>query len=481
MTMHQQRTRKFRNSKLFTERLEDRTLLDAGFGFEVIGPDLFFTVTGSPFADTITLAPAGGIGDYAFSCVYNDPVTGVTVMAGSVTVGDIALAQLITGKPFAGLKVDGDTGNDSIDASAITNARTFLNGQGGNDVLVGSFQSDVLDGGAGDDYLAGGLGNDILMGGTGNDYLEGEAGKDQLSGNAGNDFLVADNADTLLSGGTGGELLALGGDGLVFGPTTTAGVNVINSDFEYILGTMFNDKINSTPYVGGGEFAGFGTYVDGDAGNDVLTGSAFDDVLIGNIGNDVIEGQGGADWMLGDAGTDTLSYANSPAGVTVNLSTGDAFGGHATGDFFSDFENLTGSNLSDTLTGDEVGNVILGLGGNDIITGLAGNDVLDGGTGNDVLEGNLGNDRLIGGIGNDIVDGGIGADTIVVDYNHGLNMLDQHFGGAGKDTFEFQNMFTGISLDPVKVAAVEKYMDDLADLGQTDWDPTSDNPFKYLS
>ena len=163
------------------------------------------------------------MGDYAFSCSYTDPILGATVMAGTVTVGEISLAQLITGKSFAGLKVDGDTGDDYIDASAVTNARTFLNGEGGNDWIIGSIQADVIDGGAGSDALFGLAGNDVLMGGAGNDYLEGGAGADKQSGGAGSDYVVGDNADTLLSGGTGGETFASGGDWLdLDSPTTTA-------------------------------------------------------------------------------------------------------------------------------------------------------------------------------------------------------------------------------------------------------------------
>ncbi|HCM46734.1 MAG TPA: hypothetical protein DIS98_04270, partial [Colwellia sp.] len=66
----------------------------------------------------------------------------------------------------------------------VSNNTLYLDGQAGDDVLIGGDGGDVLSGGSGDDYLSGGEGNDFLIGGTGKDtfvWLEGDSGVDHVS------------------------------------------------------------------------------------------------------------------------------------------------------------------------------------------------------------------------------------------------------------------------------------------------------------
>jgi Ca2+-binding RTX toxin-like protein len=350
-------------------------------------------------------------------------------------------------------------------------------------------QDSTLNGGAGDDVLIGGAGNDILHGGTGDDYLNGGGGVNQLYGDEGNDLLIGTNHDAVLSGGTGGEtdfpsplpVTGFYGDVLMLshsdGPST-----VVNTDFERIYGSDFGDVIDSSGFTGGGAFAGRGVTVFGGSGNDSITGSIYNDELHGGAGNDTIEGLAGADTLDGGSGNNTLSYEHSPAGVNVSLLAHSASGGDAAGDVFTNFQNITGSQYSDVLMGDNEANVLIGLGGNDYLIGLAGNDTLVGGTGNDTMEGGAGDDTLIVGGGANIVDGGPGNDRIELDYNNGLNVNAQLFGGPGIDTFVFHHMYSTIEgteqLDPARVAAVEAYMGTLRNLNHTDWDPGTE-PLEY--
>lgn len=64
--------------------------------------------------------------------------------------------------------VHGGDGNDTLDGSAAGIGIT-LNGDAGNDSLVGSSSADTINGGAGDDTITGGQGRDVLSGGGGND------------------------------------------------------------------------------------------------------------------------------------------------------------------------------------------------------------------------------------------------------------------------------------------------------------------------
>ncbi|WP_200935875.1 PQQ-dependent sugar dehydrogenase, partial [Methylobacterium sp. Leaf117] len=63
----------------------------------------------------------------------------------------------------------GTAGNDVIDLSSRGTRPQLVNGQDGNDTIIGGSGSDTLNGAAGNDVLTGGLGADSLTGGTGSD------------------------------------------------------------------------------------------------------------------------------------------------------------------------------------------------------------------------------------------------------------------------------------------------------------------------
>jgi len=67
-------------------------------------------------------------------------------------------------------RINGFTGNDTIDATGAT-AGHSLNGGEGHDLLIGGAGNDTLLGGVGDDRLLGGGGNDFLVGGAGADVF----------------------------------------------------------------------------------------------------------------------------------------------------------------------------------------------------------------------------------------------------------------------------------------------------------------------
>ncbi|HRN67634.1 MAG TPA: Ig-like domain-containing protein [Promineifilum sp.] len=109
-------------------------------------------------------------------------------------------------------------------------------------------------------------------------------------------------------------------------------------------------------------------------GDDQINAVAGNDVLKGGAGNDIHNGGSGADRIIGGTGKDTASYADSAAGVNINLFTGIIGGGDATGDSLVSIEHLIGSNAADTLIGDTRDNMLTGAGGSDSLTGGLGND-----------------------------------------------------------------------------------------------------------
>ena len=98
--------------------------------------------------------------------------------------------------------------------------------------------------------------------------------------------------------------------------------------------------------------------------------------------------------MDGGNGTDWVSYQESDAGVTVDLTEGTGEGGHAQGDDISNVENITGSDYRDVLEGDSSVNILQGLDGDDELRGNGGDDVLEGGSGADQMDGGTGFDAV---------------------------------------------------------------------------------------
>jgi Ca2+-binding RTX toxin-like protein len=223
------------------------------------------------------------------------------------------------------------------------------------------------------------------------------------------DFLFGDGAANRLEGGAGDDRLSGRG-----GPDQLIGGR--GTDTVTYMGAPSAVEVDLAAGIGRGGFA------EGDtlAGIENLTGTASGDRLFGNgdsntlkgeQGDDLLTGRQGGDRLIGGAGTDTASYADSSAGVSVNLASGVAAGGSAQGDVLTGIEGLKGSGHSDQLVGDDGANPLSGLAGSDRLSGLAGGDTLDGGAGSDRLYGNAGDDTLAGGRGSDLLFGGRGEDT----------------------------------------------------------------------
>src|SRR5437763_15232936 len=206
--------------------------------------------------------------------------------------------------------------------------------------------------------------------------------------------------------------------------------------------------------------------LNGQGGDDVLTGADTNDILSGGDGNDRLIGAKGTDLMSGGAGNDTLVWNNGDGSDRMN------------GDAGNDVTEVNGSStLGDTFTlAPESGGVkfqrtnlvpftldtaterfqVNGLGGDDSVTaqdgvgaatllsvdggpgadtvvGSDGPDLIVGGEGNDVLNGGGGDDRIVGGPGSDTLNGGAGDDTLVWHHGDGADPIN---GDAGSDDVE---------------------------------------------
>ncbi|WP_271078640.1 calcium-binding protein [Aurantiacibacter sp. MUD61] len=195
------------------------------------------------------------------------------------------------------------------------------------DTLIGDSQHNVLDGGASDDTISGGSGNDTLIGGTGRDTLNGNAGSDTVSYRHSNSGVTVD-----LTAGT-----ASGGE--AHGDSFTS--------IESIEGSSHSDDLRARAATG--KLAGLG-------------------------GSDILRASTGAIAFDGGEGIDTVDYADSTAGVYVNLGSGTGSGGWAAGDTYSSIEQVIGSNFGDTIHGTDESERFQAGAGNDYMYGKGGDD-----------------------------------------------------------------------------------------------------------
>jgi len=378
--------------------------------------------------------------------------------------------------------LDGGEGNDTNSFEGIgsgVTASVAADGTGtaaygqvnetftGIENLTGSDNDDVLIAtGAAANTIIGGLGDDFISGGGGADITDGGEGVDTVSfADIGSEVSVSVDET-----GTGtAQYIATSGAEIV---DTVANFEIFEGregDGDTIDVSSFGtgvriDLDTNTPTPGPATQDG----VVEVAGETVLTltdfenivGTDFDDTLLGNnefnvidggAGNDAIHSFGGADVLDGGEGVDTLLLTATPAGTVVTLDetgSGTVQINGADADVFSNFENVSGSNV-----GDDVITIIAGGGGTDILdggegndtnsfegigfdvvasladgtasygpvnetftnfenlTGSANNDTLTGDDLDNVLDGSAGDDTLVGGLGDDTLIGGEGSDT----------------------------------------------------------------------
>jgi Ca2+-binding RTX toxin-like protein len=201
-------------------------------------------------------------------------------------------------------QVNGYRGNDTIDASALTDP-VYLFGERGDDVLIG---------GTGDDTIFGGPGNDVLFGGDGHDWLSGMDGDDTLFGGDGDDTLIGWLGADVMDGGEGSDLYMVdaldlindsgrtGYDRAQIYQASGVALNLSGwSGIERVNGYRGNDTIDASALTDP-------VYLFGERGDDVLIGGAGHDTLLGGPGDDSLDGGTGNDFLVGGAGADHFIF-----------------------------------------------------------------------------------------------------------------------------------------------------------------------------
>jgi Ca2+-binding RTX toxin-like protein len=256
-----------------------------------------------------------------------------------------------------------------------------------------------------------------LVGTGGSDHLVGTPARDVIVGRAGDDVIEGrGGADLICGGGDADELRGGAGDDALRGGADRSGADVT------------------------------GTFLVGD----ILLGGAGDDLLAGGYDDRSVQTR---------RRPDTVSWADSPRGVVVDLTGGTASGFGA--DMIQPETRLRvqGSPFADQITGSPGPDVIAGEEGDDLISagdgadqvfteratlrvGTVGDaDLVNAGPGPDLVSSQAGQDRVRGGEGDDFLEAYSPAPTSVLagagDDYVAQDLVDtpgaQTSGGTGAD------------------------------------------------
>ncbi len=415
----------------------------------------------------------GGTGDDRLDASYS---TGNNTLNGDAGE-DILIAYFSTGNNL----LSGGTGNDSLSVSGYYSIERNVG------ILYAS-GSNTLNGDAGDDRLDASFstGNNTLNGGTGNDTLNAETsfGNNLLNGGDGNDsFYVrtpyaSDYVSTqypalsslvtqTVDGGIGDDLLSAY---YTYDPKRITSTFNATTNSGSITADMYRVSYKNIERLN----------ISGTNYNDLIVGSNGNDTLSGGYsGNDTIDGGKGDDLLSVDYLSDNYNYSYATGGITTTFNATTNSGSVTAGTNRISYKNIEQLNISGT----DYNDLIVGNNGNDTFSvGYGGNDTIDGGKGNDVLSvyysdptargitttfnpttnissitagtngvsyknierldisgtqqndlivGNNGNDTLSGGFGgNDTIDGGKGDDSLIAGYLGNSTL----YGGEGNDS-----------------------------------------------
>ena len=252
---------------------DDKIKWFAGDGSDAVlggsGADDFF-LSGSNTSDHITVQAPGGQNVVR---VANSPDGSVVDLTDVEQLG-------------SGL----NDGNDSFAAGNGLPASFTSN-------VVGGAGTDTLTGGDGEEVLGGGLGDDTVATGGGDDlaFWSAGEGKDQIDLGTGDD-------DISSQGGNGDDKISIEpvSGATAIGIEGQGSAAVKGAETFLVSGSRGNDSIRATDVLSR-------LVVNGDDGDDTITGAGGNDDLRGDSGVDRVSGGGGNDDIDGGPETDVLT------------------------------------------------------------------------------------------------------------------------------------------------------------------------------
>ena len=372
-------------------------------------------------AGTIGGTAGDGAADTVIANATNgDDAITVTGAGTSLSVQGLAARINVTNSEGANdaLTINGRAGDDTITATTLAAGvvKLTLNGDDGDDTILGSQGADTLIGGDGDDFIFGDNGNDVAFMGAGDDLFQWDPGdgNDTVEGGEGTDTMlflganISENVDIVANGGRvlfnrnianvvmdlndveRIDFRALGGaDNIVVGDLSGTDATQIDLDLR-------------GPNGGG----------DGAADTVTVTGTNGDDVIgvTGDAGGVQVSGlQAGVNILFPEAANDRLTINGLGGDDVINAS------------------DLEADGIQLTMNG--------GL-GEDLLIGSEGDDLINGGDGNDTALMGAGDDTFVWNPGddNDTVEGQDGFDTMLF---NGANVSErvEIFANGGRALF----------------------------------------------
>ncbi|WP_176400415.1 beta strand repeat-containing protein [Sphingobium sp. Z007] len=385
--------------------------------------------------------------------------------------------------------IENAIGSDAGDEIIGNGFANRLDGRAGNDLLSGGSGADILDGGTGADRMVGGLGNDIfyidnvgdvlveganggsdhaytsasyslsgiqvetltltgsqningtgnslvqtINGNSGHNILSGLGGDDVLNGGDGNDTLIGGTGADRMVGGLGNDIFYVDNLGDVVVEGTNGGTDLVYATVSYSLSGIQAETLTLT---GSQNINGTGDSlvqtINGNDGNNILSGLGGNDILNGGDGNDTLIGGTDTDRMVGGNGND-IFYVDNVGDIVVEGANGGTDLVYSTVSYSlsgiqvetltltgSQNINGTGNSLAQTINGNSGINTLSGLGGDDRLAGGLGADTLIGGTGSDqfLFASQLGATNI-----DRISDFTVGVDKILIDNSIFAGLID---------------------------------------------------------
>ena len=269
-------------------------------------------------------------------------------------------------------------------------------------------------------FLEGNNGNDTLIGAEKNDRLYGGIGNDELRGLGGNDLLDGGVGDDILKGGEGDDTYIFGSG---YGHDTIEEVSGLST-------IRFKDDIKPndiyTVYGNKGDI----TLRFHSNADDAITLKGFSNYFSWWDGSTTInDSRRKVQLLFSDGSTMPIGDKASPVWRISGTDGNDSIR-----PLFSEDDKIVhelivqGLDGNDSISGDSMNDRLYGGSGDDKLFGNGGDDFLDGGAGNDELNGDSGNDILDGGLGNDRLEGGYGDDTYIFGVGYGKETIYDYSG-----------------------------------------------------
>lgn len=177
-------------------------------------------------------------------------------------------------------------------------------GNNNDNTLDGTVDDDLIEGFGGDDTIRGLAGDDYLNGGNNNDTIEGGEGADIIRGESGSDVLVYETSTSGVTVDLGdltevapGITATVGSGGHAEGDIIRGMDNIVGSSFDDTLSLAADSAINNT-------------FIEGGAGDDVISGSDQVNFLSGGDDADTIIGATDGDVIDGGTGSTAADDAN---------------------------------------------------------------------------------------------------------------------------------------------------------------------------